>query len=172
LYFVISALLVPVTAITLPLYLVYAKIGMINSIWSMIVPSMISPVGVDLMRTFIDASVPRELLDAARIDGAGEIRISFRLALPLMIFSQNNLYPLTLGLGIWPSPRGEQRRRAALSPARHRRPRHDRAAGHPVPDRAAVLAQRDAARQYRGRVRGQENLERSRQDGDTVALSP
>jgi multiple sugar transport system permease protein len=126
-YFVISALLVPVTAITLPLYLVYAKIGMINSIWGMIVPSMISPVGVYLMRTFIDTSVPRELLDAARIDGAGEIRIFFRLALPLMvpgvmtvlllsivavwnnyflplmIFSQNNLYPLTQGLGIWSS---------------------------------------------------------------------
>lgn len=123
----ISALLVPVTAITLPLYLVYAKIGMINSIWGMIVPSMVSPVGVYLMRTFIDASVPRELLDAARIDGAGEVRIFLRLALPLMvpglmtvfllsvvavwnnyflplmIFSQNNLYPLTEGLGVWSS---------------------------------------------------------------------
>ncbi|HEY3873787.1 MAG TPA: carbohydrate ABC transporter permease [Actinocrinis sp.] len=126
-YFVISALLVPITAVTLPLYLVYAKIGMINSIWGMIVPSMVSPVGVYLMRTFIETSVPHELIDAARIDGAGEVRIFLRLAvplmvpglmtvlllsivavwnnyfLPLMIFSQNNLYPLTTGLGVWSS---------------------------------------------------------------------
>jgi multiple sugar transport system permease protein len=126
-YFVISALLVPITAVTLPLYLVYAKIHMINSIWGMIVPSLVSPVGVYLMRTFIDSSVPRELIDAARIDGAGEVRIFLRVAvplmvpglmtvlllsivavwnnyfLPLMIFSQNNLYPLTTGLGVWSS---------------------------------------------------------------------
>jgi len=125
--FVISALLVPVTAITLPLYLVYARVGLINSIWGMILPSLVSPVAVYLMRVYIAASVPPELLDAARIDGAGEIRIFFRLALPLMvpglltvfllnvvtiwnnyflpliIFSRNDLFPLTVGLGLWAS---------------------------------------------------------------------
>jgi multiple sugar transport system permease protein len=124
-YLVIAALLVPVTAITLPLYLTYAKAHMINSIWGMILPSLVSPVGVYLMRVYVEVSVPRELIDAARIDGAGEIKIFFRLALPLMvpglmtvlllsivgvwnnyflpliIFSQNNLYPLTVGLGLW-----------------------------------------------------------------------
>lgn len=126
-YFVISALLVPITAITLPLYLVYAKVGLINSIWGMILPSTVSPVGVYLMRTFINASVPQELIDAARVDGAGEVRIFFRVALPLMvpglvtvllisvvavwnnfflpliIFSKENLYPLTVGIGNWAS---------------------------------------------------------------------
>jgi multiple sugar transport system permease protein len=77
------------------------------------------------MRTFVEASVPQALVDAARIDGAGEVRIFFRLALPLMmpgtmtvlllsvvavwnnyflpliIFTQNNLYPLTEGIGLW-----------------------------------------------------------------------
>jgi multiple sugar transport system permease protein len=125
--FVISALLVPVTAITLPLYLVYAKVGLINSIWGMILPSLVSPVAVYLMRVYIVASVPQELLDAARMDGAGEIRIFFRLVLPLMvpglltvfllnvvtiwnnyflpliIFSRNDLFPLTVGLGLWAS---------------------------------------------------------------------
>jgi multiple sugar transport system permease protein len=124
-YLVIAALLVPISAITLPLYLTYAKVHLINSIWGMILPSMVSPVGVYLMRVFVEVSVPRELIDAARLDGASELRIFFRLALPLMvpglmtvlllsivgvwnnyflpliIFSQNRLYPLTVGIGLW-----------------------------------------------------------------------
>jgi multiple sugar transport system permease protein len=124
-YITVGALLVPVAAITLPLYLVYAKAHLINSIWGMILPSLVSPVGVYLMRTYVDLSVPRELLDAARIDGAGEVRIFFKVALPLMvpglmtvllisvvavwnnyflpliIFTRNTLYPLTVGLGVW-----------------------------------------------------------------------
>jgi multiple sugar transport system permease protein len=138
-YLVIAALLVPITAITLPLYLTYAKVHLINSIWGMILPSMVSPVGVYLMKVFVEVSVPRELLDAARIDGAGEIRIFFRLALPLMvpglmtvlllsivgvwnnyflpliIFSQNQLYPLTVGLGLW-SQRAQNSGNAELFP--------------------------------------------------------
>lgn len=122
---VVGALLVPLTAITYPLYLVYAKVGLINSIWGMIFPSLVTPVGVYLMRTFAQAAVPRELVDAARVDGAGEVRIFFRVALPLMvpgvmtvllisivgvwnnyflpfiIFSKNSLFPLTVGLGVW-----------------------------------------------------------------------
>lgn len=123
--FVVAALLVPLTAITYPLYLVYAKVGLINSIWGMIFPSLVTPVGVYLMRTFVRSYVPRELIDAARVDGAGEVKIFFRVALPLMvpgvmtvllitvvgvwnnyflpfiIFSKNNLFPLTVGLGVW-----------------------------------------------------------------------
>jgi multiple sugar transport system permease protein len=138
-YTVIAALLVPITAITLPLYLTYAKVHLINSIWGMVLPSMISPVGVYLMKVFVEVSVPRELLDAARIDGAGEVRIFFRLALPLMvpglmtvlllsivgvwnnyflpliIFSQNQLYPLTVGLGLW-SERAQNSGNAELFP--------------------------------------------------------
>jgi multiple sugar transport system permease protein len=124
-YLVISALLVPITAISLPLYLVYAKIGLINSLWGMVLPSLVSPVGVYLMRTFIRGSVPRELLDAARIDGAGEVWIFLRVVvpliipgmmtvllisvvgvwnnffLPLIIFTKENLYPLTVGIANW-----------------------------------------------------------------------
>ncbi len=79
------------------------------------------------MRTFIDASVPQDLIDAARVDGAGEIKIFRRLALPLMgpgfvtvlllnvvavwnnyflpmiIFSENSRFPLTVGMGVWAS---------------------------------------------------------------------
>ena len=124
---VLAALLVPIAAITLPLYFVYAKVGLINNIWGMILPSMVSPVGVLLMRVYVSGSVPRELIDAARLDGASEPRIFFRLAVPLMvpglttvlllsvvgiwnnyflplvIFSKNSMYPLTEGLGLWAS---------------------------------------------------------------------
>jgi multiple sugar transport system permease protein len=122
---IIAALLVPITALAIPLYLTYAKAHLINSIWGMVLPSMVSPIGVYLMRTYAEISVPRELLDAARIDGAGELRIFFRVALPLMvpglltvllinvvttwnnyflpllIFNINTKYPLTVGLGLW-----------------------------------------------------------------------
>jgi multiple sugar transport system permease protein len=124
-FFVIAALLVPLTAIAYPLYLVYSRIGFINSIWGMILPSMVAPVGVYLMTTFINASVPQELIDAARVDGAGELKIFYRLAFPLMkpgvmtvllisivavwnnyflpfiIFSKNSIFPLTVGIGVW-----------------------------------------------------------------------
>jgi multiple sugar transport system permease protein len=138
-YLVIAALLVPITAITLPLYLTYAKVHLINSIWGLILPSMVSPVGVYLMKVFVEVSVPRELIDAARLDGASEVRIFFRLALPLMfpglmtvlllsivgvwnnyflpliIFTQNHLYPLTVGLGLW-SQRAQNSGNAELFP--------------------------------------------------------
>lgn len=124
-YLVMAALMVPITAITLPLFLVYTKAHLVNSIWGMILPSLVSPVGMYLMRTYVRVSVPRELLDAARLDGAGEVRIFFRIALPLMvpglltvllisivavwnnyflpliIFSRNDLFPLTVGMGVW-----------------------------------------------------------------------
>ncbi|MCL2464002.1 MAG: carbohydrate ABC transporter permease, partial [Micrococcales bacterium] len=119
---VMASLLVPITAVALPLFLVYAKTGLVNSIWGMIAPSMVSVVGIYLMRTYVEASVPQDLLAAARIDGAGEGRIFLRIAmplsapglvtvllitvvaiwnnyfLPLMIFSKSSRYPLTVGL--------------------------------------------------------------------------
>jgi multiple sugar transport system permease protein len=115
-------LLVPITAVALPLYLVYAKVGLINSLWGMVLPSMVSPVGVYLMRTYIRASVPRELIEAARLDGASEMGAFVRVAVPLMvpglltilllsivavwnnyflpliIFTKSSAYPLTVGL--------------------------------------------------------------------------
>jgi multiple sugar transport system permease protein len=122
---VIAGLLVPITLVAVPLYLVYAKVHLINSIWGMILPSMVSPIGLYLMRTYVLLSIPRELTDAARIDGASELRIFFKIALPLMvpglmtvlllsvvgtwnnyilpliIFSNNTLYPATVGMGLW-----------------------------------------------------------------------
>jgi multiple sugar transport system permease protein len=121
-FLVMATLLVPITSLALPLFLVYAKVGLVNSIWGMILPSTVSVVGIYLMRTYIEASVPQELIEAARMDGASELRIFLRIAmplsfpglmtvllitvvavwnnyfLPLIIFSKNSLYPLTVGL--------------------------------------------------------------------------
>jgi multiple sugar transport system permease protein len=121
-FLVMATLLVPITSIALPLFLVYSKVGLVNSVWGMILPSMVSVVGIALMRTFIDASVPNDLIEAARLDGANELTIFVRIALPLtipglmtvllltvvavwnnyflplVIFSKNGLYPLTVGL--------------------------------------------------------------------------
>jgi multiple sugar transport system permease protein len=124
-YLVLASLLIPITAISLPLYLVYSRVHLINSIWGIILPGAVSPVGVYLMRTFIEASVPQEILDSAHLDGAGELRIFVRIAVPLMvpgavtvlllsvvavwnnyflpllIFSNQARYPLTVGIGNW-----------------------------------------------------------------------
>lgn len=121
-FLVMATLLVPITSVALPLFLFYSKVGLVNSIWGMILPSAVSPVGILLMRTFIDASVPKDLIEAARLDGAGELRIFTRVVipltfpglttvflisvvaiwnnyfLPLIIFSRSSLYPLTVGL--------------------------------------------------------------------------
>ena len=69
----------------MPLFLVYAKVGLVNSIWGMILPSTISVVGIYLMRTYIESSVPQELIEAARMDGASELGIFLRIAMPLSV---------------------------------------------------------------------------------------
>jgi multiple sugar transport system permease protein len=122
---VIAGLLVPITLIAVPLYLAYSKVHLINSIWGMIMPSVVAPIGLYLMYTYVKLSIPHELTDAARIDGASELRIFVRIALPLMIpglmtvlllsvagtwnnyilpliiFSNNTLFPVTVGMGLW-----------------------------------------------------------------------
>jgi multiple sugar transport system permease protein len=123
--FVMGALLIPLVAFAVPLYLVYAKVGLDSTMPGIFIPFMVSPVSVYLMRVYAGASIPRELIDAARIDGAGEGRIFLRVAWPLMtpalitvfmlnvvsswnnfflpfiINNKNNLYPLTEGMQVW-----------------------------------------------------------------------
>ncbi len=83
--FVMSALLIPIAAFAVPLYLVYAKVHLDSTVPGIVIPFMISPVSVYLMRVYAGGSVPAELVDAARLDGAGETKIFARVALPLMV---------------------------------------------------------------------------------------
>ena len=70
---------------TLSGYIIFTKVyNMKDSLWLLILPLMVSTMNVIIMRTYIANSIPEELIDAARIDGAGEYRTFFQIVLPLM----------------------------------------------------------------------------------------
>jgi multiple sugar transport system permease protein len=122
---VLAGVLIPGTALALPLYLMFAKAGLANTYWAVLLPSVVSPFGVYLCRVYAAASVPDGLLEAARLDGAGEVAIFRRIVLriltpalvtvflfqfvaiwnnfflPLVMLSNDRLYPVTLGLNAW-----------------------------------------------------------------------
>ena len=122
---VLGSVMVPLTALVIPTFVLMSNAGLTDTVWAVILPSLLSPFGVYLMRVYTSASVPDELLDAARIDGAGELRTFWRVALPLMrpavvtvlllsvvatwnnyflpltMLSSSKLYPLTVGIGLW-----------------------------------------------------------------------
>jgi multiple sugar transport system permease protein len=122
---VLTGVLLPHTVLALPLYLLFSGIGLVNTYWAVLLPSVVSPFGVYLCRVYATAAVPDSLLEAARIDGAGEGRIFRVLALrmmspalvtvflfqfvnvwnsfflPLVMLSDPGLYPIQLGLTGW-----------------------------------------------------------------------
>jgi multiple sugar transport system permease protein len=97
---VLASVLIPAPMFALPLFLLMAKLDITNSYWSVLLPSCVSPFGVYLCRIFAAASVPDELLEAARLDGAGEQRTFFRIALPLMSPALVTVF-LFQFVGIW-----------------------------------------------------------------------
>lgn len=121
---VLGAILVPTTALALPLYLMFSGVGLTNTYWAVLLPSFVSPFGVYLSRIYAASAVPDELLEAARIDGANEYR-TFTIALhlmipalvtiflfqfvaiwnnyflPLVMLSDERLFPITVGLETW-----------------------------------------------------------------------
>ncbi|RNG28849.1 ABC transporter permease subunit [Streptomyces botrytidirepellens] len=124
---VLAGVLLPSTALALPMYLLFSKVGLVNTSWAVLIPSVVSPFGVYLCRIYAEAAVPAEVLEAARIDGAGEWRIFGTLVLrtmtpalvtvflfqfvgiwnnyflPLVMLSDDRKYPITLGLTTWQS---------------------------------------------------------------------
>ena len=119
---VLAGLLFPVALMTVPLYLMFSSMGLVNTPWAVIIPSCVSPFGVFLGRIYVEASVPDELLEAARLDGASELRVFFSIVLrllapamvtiflfifvatwnnfllPLMMVTSTELKPVTVGL--------------------------------------------------------------------------
>ena len=122
---IIGAISVPGIALAVPQFLLFAKLNLTNTPWAMIIPSLVSTFGLYLMWIFSDQAVPTELLEAARVDGAGEFRTFFQVSLPLLapgivttalftiVATWNNYflplimlkdadwYPLTIGLNQW-----------------------------------------------------------------------
>ncbi|MCA9964886.1 MAG: carbohydrate ABC transporter permease [Anaerolineales bacterium] len=79
---IISTLLIPISVVLVPVFLVITTIGWNNSLWGVIIPGAATPTGVFLLRQYM-LTIPDELLEAARIDGAGEWRIYWQVVLPL-----------------------------------------------------------------------------------------
>jgi len=79
---VLGTLMIPGMVTLVPLFVLVSNLGMVNTYWGLILPFLAGPFGVFLMRQFI-SSLPDELIDAARVDGAGELRIFARVVLPL-----------------------------------------------------------------------------------------
>jgi len=122
---ILGAIMVPMTALAIPTFLLFSRVGLANTPWAIILPSLVSPFGVYLMRVYAAGAVDRSLLESARVDGAGEVRIFTTIALrllapgfitvllfqlvatwnnyflPLIMLSNQRLYPLTVGLALW-----------------------------------------------------------------------
>jgi len=81
-FVIISTLMIPVSVILVPVFLVITQIGWNNSLWGVIIPGAATPTGVFLLRQYM-LTLPDELLAAARIDGASEWRIYWQIVLPL-----------------------------------------------------------------------------------------
>ena len=79
----LAALVVPAQVAMLPLFLLMKQLGLVNSYWGVIVPALATVFGIFLVRQYA-RSIPDELIEAARIDGAGELRIFFQVVLPML----------------------------------------------------------------------------------------
>jgi multiple sugar transport system permease protein len=125
LFVILGSIAVPGIALAIPQFLLFAQIGITNTPWAVLIPSFINPFGLYLMWVFTAEAVPTELLEAAKVDGAGEFRTFFQIALPmlapanvtvllfsfvsiwnnyflpLIMLKDPNWYPLTIGLNEW-----------------------------------------------------------------------
>ena len=79
---IIGTLMIPPTIILVPVFLVINEVGLLNSLWGVILPAVATPTGVFLLRQYM-LTIPDELIEAARMDHASEWRIYWRIVLPL-----------------------------------------------------------------------------------------
>ena len=97
--FILSTMMIPFQVIVIPLYVVVYQLGWTNSYAGLVIPGSVSAFGVFLMRQFA-LTLPDELLYAARIDGAGEFTIFWRIAVPMLRPALATLALLTF-IGSW-----------------------------------------------------------------------
>jgi multiple sugar transport system permease protein len=124
---ILGAVMVPITALTVPTYLLFARAGLTDTYWAVILPALASPFGVYLMRVYAADAVDTTLIEAGRVDGVGELRIFFSIAfrlllpgsvtvllftlvaswnnyfLPLIMLNSADKFPLPVGLAQWQS---------------------------------------------------------------------
>ncbi|MDB5527460.1 MAG: Sugar transporter permease [Devosia sp.] len=122
---VLGAVMIPQTALVIPIFLLLSKVGLVNTPWAVILPSLVFPPGVFLMKVYADDALSNELIEAGRVDGAGEVHIFFNIAfrlltpgfatvlilafvatwnnyfLPLVLLNSSDNFPVTVGLSQW-----------------------------------------------------------------------
>jgi multiple sugar transport system permease protein len=81
----LAGVLVPPVMLALPQFLMFAEAGLGDTYLSVLLPSVVSPFGIYLARVYAAAAVPDSLLEAARTEGAGELRVFWSVALPVML---------------------------------------------------------------------------------------
>jgi multiple sugar transport system permease protein len=91
--FILVQLMIPFQVVMIPGYLILVKLHLVDSLWGLIIPSMVDAFGIFLIRQFIEG-IPNELMDAARIDGSSEFGIYWRIIMP-------QLGPAIAALGIF-----------------------------------------------------------------------
>lgn len=116
---------IPGTVITVPLFLMYSNLGLVNTPWAVIIPQLSNPFGLYLMIIYAQTSIPISLVEAAKIDGASHWKIFWKIGfpllspgfvtvllfalvgvwnnyfLPLIMLQDTKTYPLTVGLNMW-----------------------------------------------------------------------
>ena len=124
---ILGAVMVPVAALTVPTYLLFARAGLTDTYWAVILPALATPFGVFLMRVYAADAIDTSMIEAGRVDGVGEIRIFFTIAfrlllpgsvtvllfalvaswnnyfLPLIMLNSPDKFPLPVGLAQWAS---------------------------------------------------------------------
>lgn len=122
---IIASILVPNTVLALPIFQLERKLSLVDTYWGVLLPVLVLPFGVYLARVYAESSIPTELLEAGRVDGAGEFRLFLKVGLrlilpgvlmvflfafiniwnnfflPLFMLNGERSFPVTLGLFSW-----------------------------------------------------------------------
>jgi len=96
----LAGVMLPQITIAIPQYFLMSEIGLSNTYWSVLLPSIINPFGIYLACIYAQGSVPEEAIEAARIDGASEFRSFRSIALPMMVPGLVTVFMLQF-IGIW-----------------------------------------------------------------------
>jgi len=121
----VGMIMVPANTLVVPLFILFARINLNGSIWSVILPLLPSPLGLFLVKYYVDRNVNNEILAAARLDRASELKIFFKIVLPIVkpmlgtvfliafvtncnvyflpqiMLNEPKLYPVTVGMANW-----------------------------------------------------------------------
>ncbi|MDW5330262.1 carbohydrate ABC transporter permease [Plantactinospora sp. KLBMP9567] len=103
---IIGSFLIPGSLLIVPTFILFTRIGFYDTIWAMILPGMFGPFSVYLAKVYAEGAVPSELMEAARIDGAGEYRIFFLMGARMMSTAGATIFLLhfvaTWNTFMWP----------------------------------------------------------------------